>query len=673
MSSVSIKKTKNNITIHTNTSSNNIAKNNSESIIPSTKSSDAFKDDILEEKKSELCYTHGIDLEQLNKIIAEYPDFMDLTPEEQTRIIKFSGNENVQNVNKNKSGNKNLKYFGIRKQSAIYLIKQRYKIDISNNISSPEDLNEIIKDFNLTDDEVLYIGLSNKQNKNKEETKRYNTLSKMCKEPAGIALLNKEKANNLSKLQKDYNALIAKKESGQTLTNAENIRLEHLKSTLNTKESKNLLKIAKNYIPKPEPGSQEELILNDWNTFNDELDSNDPMSQLNRQIAWIEDKTKDLTDKQKEKFITTILKYDCTTSTVRLFVHYEDKYKSLWDEKYLISEQALSADIADDEQWERHSSAVKELAREANDDEYVLGVVSASVKTGNSILAKCKGSEHDKKKVINSEGVSAIAEYLHKDIANEILKGTTDVNLTITNATDQCRAQEYIHNSKAYSAEVGKYEIDVLDKFFKENRLYILDDATSRFQEVTAYASENNAIAKLGENDRQAGYEMLKSRVAEQYSGDEAVKYTNAIETQYKQLQEQNTVYAESNQSTQDIISQVKEGTSSVSDFVRVFKTLDSTEQKELIKSGIVPISWCEQDSSLIPQFIALGKGLDIIGSCNLATGNTAITLMKKNPDARKELAALRPERFAKATYDDLKEKGIIKVDNNKGGFEYLT
>lgn len=501
-----------------------------------------------------------------------------------------------------------IKLYEGQKDYLIEQLKSKHNINISPNASLNE-IAKLAKDYLINVNGYIIETFNNKQNKTEEEKQILEYFNKLFNLPAGKDVVRKVEIANVLELQKDYNELVQLKQSGTKLSAEQEARLQRLERTLNTKEAKDLLKDA-DRIYKPQT-DEEKAIVQEWNEFNKTLQSQvkDPHFIFEAQKQWLEKRLGELPEDKRYQFISTIIKCDTTYSSVGLLAHFtkQEAYEGLLQEKYLISENSLNADKYNNHQWRIFTSANIKFAEEAekNGDTYTLGILHNSSITANTILKsdKCSGPEHDDKKKTNAEYNSKLAQYYGKEQADEILNSTTDVNATITDAEKQMQAQQYVQSSSAYNADVADYAV----------------------QKASTNSSATKSNSPQVDNAKQ--------------------EYANLIQN-------------------------AKQGNIPAAEVQKILDTLSYEDRKEFLsvlspdELRNLPVKLCDNFPELIPELVNAGKGLEIISYCDMPSGNTAISIMMQKNEARKELAAVRPERFAQYTQYLLEQMGIIKGKN---------
>lgn len=393
-------------------------------------------------------------------------------------------------------------------------------------------INDHLKYYNLNSDELIYNALKDKENKTPEEEKAFAKMYKVYGTSAGQAIIKRQKIANLKTLQTEFAALEAKSKT-QDLEPEELQKYNILTKTLNTKESKELLKEV-DCLPEPK-NDYEKSVAADIaaiNKDNKAIVSDD--IRLLKTLESIEKKTQGMSEIEKEKYITNFLKFNMSADNVAIFAKYAQKYENLWENEELLLETSVNIDKANDSQFAAASRARVSASKSKNRHKHQNAI--ACSETINQTLAseKCSKAEWNARKALNAEVNANQMHYASESEAATVLNGTTDVNTTITDAKVQLEAQKQVENSESANDDVHIHTVSKAKDFHKDNQVPVLDISTSKSAKATAYAAENDILRDLDVSNQSEAYSLIQSRINEQYKGADVDKYSSALANQIK-------------------------------------------------------------------------------------------------------------------------------------------
>lgn len=212
------------------------------------------------------------------------------------------------------------------------------------------------------------------------------------------------------------------------------------------------------------------------------------------------------------------------------------------------------------------------------------------------------------------------------------------------------------------------------------------EDALDVFDLVNSWVNDSDNISdEMKELYAQKSVEYLSPEnrdvQAERLRSYGSESFNKGVDTGYENIRTGNTSSNENSSVSQHseninvnngvneynkFANEINQGYVSIAQVREILNTLGFEERKEFIKTltpeqlSKLPIRVCEEFPELIKDLVDAGKGLDIINQCDMSTGNKAISLMMNNPKQRKELAAVRPERFSQYTQWVLEESGVV-------------
>ncbi len=254
-----------------------------------------------------------------------------------------------------------------------------------------------------------------------------------------------------------------------------------------------------------------------------------------------------------------------------------------------------------------------------------------------------------------------------------------------------------VHAAQAQvtAAEIGKEEYVAIGNEGIASR----KDAVEVFSLTNKQIAESDKISdEIKEFYAQNSIEVIKSPEARQAQADDLAKYKNeyfdkGVKTGLENAakfeetttqQESAKVYGADEQQApvlyeslspkaQTVYNTInKTETVSEEKAIKEFIKLSLNEQVDLLRSlspqqfDKLPVTVCNRFPDLIETFVNIGKGIEIISSCNISTAYKTISIMASGPDnLKKQLAkfASDPQHrtlLSEITYQNLTEQGLI-------------
>jgi hypothetical protein len=272
-----------------------------------------------------------------------------------------------------------------------------------------------------------------------------------------------------------------------------------------------------------------------------------------------------MSEEDRQKYYDTFLKFNNDVSTIFVLQDRGKVDKTVFRNKHVTAESGYvlsnDSDLATADAVSNLSQANTENAK--SDNPYLKNQSFISQNCLNSAMAE-KDGYSDEAINISTQTACDMAQYYDTEQSDTLMCTSADASTRIKDEKLQAENIAYRQKSPAYSDTCAKHDIDILDKYHENNRYDALNGATDGRAEVTAYATENDAVAKLGAKDQERGYSLLQNRVNEYFKGDDANKYSSALANQIKncdasvQAKLVDQVYASGNKSAiETVISNV--------------------------------------------------------------------------------------------------------------------
>lgn len=632
-----------------------------------------------------------------------FVDFMKKGEYERKELIeRHLVNENKINPeNLNKNDKEYLAQSKMLNSEVTKVVEKKTGQKLDNEL----DTGLYVKYYNLSEDELLHSALKEKVKNGEKltdvEQKQYARYNKMMAEPSNQQIVKEAKAQNILKLDKEFNTLSAKIKNGETLSPEERKAYSILKETLNSEENKELRNFGK-LMPQPQT-DYEKKVAADVENYKAQTKEYVHGSDLEAGtvIAYIGNKTDGMSKAEKTEYIAHFIRYNRSLSSSKIFARYMKECPELAGRVETLLAASSNYTEMDATQRADFSKAKVKAANSNNPYLKATGINSAN--TVSYVLAKPEYSsaKFDEMKLENAESNAQIND-------TEVLKNTTSANATIHDAETAVKAQACITNSDYFNDEVA---IDTANKardFVKGAQARVLNMTTDKNAAAAKYVAENDIIRTLHADAQAEAFDGTYNSINKHFKGAEADKYSQSLTSQIKgldakaQVEVYNSVSGSRNATnsvnnfTNPIqyqgVKNLSENTQQVYNYlsmlssdgkpisrdvvVKMFQKLELNEQRDFLKSlspqqvAQIPISVCNSFPELIETFVDMGKGVEIIQQCNIGTGNKTIQLMAKSKGTAKkqfnDWAANHTDRLAKCTYDAMVESGAIKINKNK-------
>lgn len=632
-----------------------------------------------------------------------FVDFMKKGEYERKELIeRHLVNENKINPeNLNKNDKEYLAQSKMLNSEVTKVVEKKTGQKLDNEL----DTGLYVKYYNLSEDELLHSALKEKVKNGEKltdvEQKQYARYNKMMAEPSNQQIVKEAKAQNILKLDKEFNTLSAKIKKGETLSPEERKAYSILKETLNSEESKELRNFGK-LMPQPQT-DYEKKVAADVENYKAQTKEYVHGSDLEAGtvIAYIGNKTDGMSKAEKTEYIAHFIRYNRSLSSSKIFARYMKECPELAGRVETLL--AASSNYTEMDATQRADFSKAKVKAANSNNLYLKATGINSANTVSYVLAKPEYSsaKFDEMKLENAESNAQIND-------TEVLKNTTSANATIHDAETAVKAQACITNSDYFNDEVA---IDTANKardFVKGAQARVLNMTTDKNAAAAKYVAENDIIRTLHADAQAEAFDGTYNSINKHFKGAEADKYSQSLTSQIKgldakaQVEVYNSVSGSRNVTnsvnnfTNPIqyqgVKNLSENTQQVYNYlsmlssdgkpisrdvvVKMFQKLELNEQRDFLKSlspqqvAQIPISVCNSFPELIETFVDMGKGVEIIQQCNIGTGNKTIQLMAKSKGTAKkqfnDWAANHTDRLAKCTYDAMVESGAIKINKNK-------
>lgn len=632
-----------------------------------------------------------------------FVDFMKKGEYERKELIeRHLVNENKINPeNLNKNDKEYLAQSKMLNSEVTKVVEKKTGQKLDNEL----DTGLYVKYYNLSEDELLHSALKEKVKNGEKltdvEQKQYARYNKMMAEPSNQQIVKEAKAQNILKLDKEFNTLSAKIKKGETLSPEERKAYSILKETLNSEENKELRNFGK-LMPQPQT-DYEKKVAADVENYKAQTKEYVHGSDLEAGtvIAYIGNKTDGMSKAEKTEYIAHFIKYNRSLSSSKIFARYMKECPELAGRVETLL--AASSNYTEMDATQRADFSKAKVKAANSNNLYLKATGINAANTVSYVLAKPEYSsaKFDEMKLENAESNAQIND-------TEVLKNTTSANATIHDAETAVKAQACITNSDYFNDEVA---IDTANKardFVKGAQARVLNMTTDKNAAAAKYVAENDIIRTLHADAQAEAFDGTYNSINKHFKGAEADKYSQSLTSQIKgldakaQVEVYNSVSGSRNATnsvnnfTNPIqyqgVKNLSENTQQVYNYlsmlssdgkpisrdvvVKMFQKLELNEQRDFLKSlspqqvAQIPISVCNSFPELIETFVDMGKGVEIIQQCNIGTGNKTIQLMAKSKGTAKkqfnDWAANHTDRLAKCTYDAMVESGAIKINKNK-------
>lgn len=632
-----------------------------------------------------------------------FVDFMKKGEYERKELIeRHLVNENKINPeNLNKNDKEYLAQSKMLNSEVTKVVEKKTGQKLDNEL----DTGLYVKYYNLSEDELLHSALKEKVKNGEKltdvEQKQYARYNKMMAEPSNQQIVKEAKAQNILKLDKEFNTLSAKIKKGETLSPEERKAYSILKETLNSEENKELRNFGK-LMPQPQT-DYEKKVAADVENYKAQTKEYVHGSDLEAGtvIAYIGNKTDGMSKAEKTEYIAHFIKYNRSLSSSKIFARYMKECPELAGRVETLL--AASSNYTEMDATQRADFNKAKVKAANSNNLYLKATGINSANTVSYVLAKPEYSsaKFDEMKLENAESNAQIND-------TEVLKNTTSANATIHDAETAVKAQACITNSDYFNDEVAIDTANKAKDFVKGAQARVLNMTTDKNAAAAKYVAENDIIRTLHADAQAEAFDGTYNSINKHFKGAEADKYSQSLTSQIKgldakaQVEVYNSVSGSRNVTnsvnnfTNPIqyqgVKNLSENTQQVYNYlsmlssdgkpisrdvvVKMFQKLELNEQRDFLKSlspqqvAQIPISVCNSFPELIETFVDMGKGVEIIQQCNIGTGNKTIQLMAKSKGTAKkqfnDWAANHTDRLAKCTYDAMVESGAIKINKNK-------
>lgn len=632
-----------------------------------------------------------------------FVDFMKKGEYERKELIeRHLVNENKINPeNLNKNDKEYLAQSKMLNSEVTKVVEKKTGQKLDNEL----DTGLYVKYYNLSEDELLHSALKEKVKNGEKltdvEQKQYARYNKMMAEPSNQQIVKEAKAQNILKLDKEFNTLSAKIKNGETLSPEERKAYSILKETLNSEENKELRNFGK-LMPQPQT-DYEKKVAADVENYKAQTKEYVHGSDLEAGtvIAYIGNKTDGMSKAEKTEYIAHFIRYNRSLSSSKIFARYMKECPELAGRVETLL--AASSNYTEMDATQRADFSKAKVKAANSNNLYLKATGINSANTVSYVLAKPEYSsaKFDEMKLENAESNAQIND-------TEVLKNTTSANATIHDAETAVKAQACITNSDYFNDEVAIDTANKAKDFVKGAQARVLNMTTDKNAAAAKYVAENDIIRTLHADAQAEAFDGTYNSINKHFKGAEADKYSQSLTSQIKgldakaQVEVYNSVSGSRNVTnsvnnfTNPIqyqgVKNLSENTQQVYNYlsmlssdgkpisrdvvVKMFQKLELNEQRDFLKSlspqqvAQIPISVCNSFPELIETFVDMGKGVEIIQQCNIGTGNKTIQLMAKSKGTAKkqfnDWAANHTDRLAKCTYDAMVESGAIKINKNK-------
>lgn len=408
-----------------------------------------------------------------------------------------------------------------------------------------------VKYYNLSEDELLHSALKEKVKNGEKltdvEQKQYARYNKMMAEPSNQQIVKEAKAQNILKLDKEFNTLSAKIKKGETLSPEEQKAYSILKETLNSEENKELRNFGK-LMPQPQT-DYEKKVAADVENYKAQTKEYVHGSDLEAGtvISYIENKTDGMSKAEKTEYIAHFIKYNRSLASSKIFARYMKECPELAGRVETLL--AASSNYTEMDATQRADFSKAKVKAANSNNLYLKATGINAANTVSYVLAKPEYSsaKFDEMKLENAESNAQIND-------TEVLKNTTSANATIHDAETAVKAQACITNSDYFNDEVA---IDTANKardFVKGAQARVLNMTTDKNATAAKYVAENDIIRTLHADAQAEAFDGTYNSINKHFKGAEADKYSQSLTSQIKgldakaQVEALSTVYKSGNE-----------------------------------------------------------------------------------------------------------------------------
>lgn len=478
-----------------------------------------------------------------------FVDFMKKDEYERKELIeRHLVNENKINPeNLNKNDKEYLAQSKMLNSEVTKVVEKKTGQKLDNEL----DTGLYVKYYNLSEDELLHSALKEKVKNGEKltdvEQKQYARYNKMMAEPSNQQIVKEAKAQNILKLDKEFNTLSAKIKKGETLSPEERKAYSILKETLNSEENKELRNFGK-LMPQPQT-DYEKKVAADVENYKAQTKEYVHGSDLEAGtvIAYIGNKTDGMSKAEKTEYIAHFIKYNRSLSSSKIFARYMKECPELAGRVETLL--AASSNYTEMDATQRADFSKAKVKAANSNNLYLKATGINSANTVSYVLAKPEYSsaKFDEMKLENAESNAQIND-------TEVLKNTTSANATIHDAETAVKAQACITNSDYFNDEVA---IDTANKardFVKGAQARVLNMTTDKNAAAAKYVAENDIIRTLHADAQAEAFDGTYNSINKHFKGAEADKYSQSLTSQIKgldakaQVEALSTVYKSGNE-----------------------------------------------------------------------------------------------------------------------------
>lgn len=522
-----------------------------------------------------------------------FVDFMKKGEYERKELIeRHLVNENKINPeNLNKNDKEYLAQSKMLNSEVTKVVEKKTGQKLDNEL----DTGLYVKYYNLSEDELLHSALKEKVKNGEKltdvEQKQYARYNKMMAEPSNQQIVKEAKAQNILKLDKEFNTLSAKIKKGETLSPEERKAYSILKETLNSEENKELRNFGK-LMPQPQT-DYEKKVAADVENYKAQTKEYVHGSDLEAGtvIAYIGNKTDGMSKAEKTEYIAHFIRYNRSLSSSKIFARYMKECPELAGRVETLL--AASSNYTEMDATQRADFNKAKVKAANSNNLYLKATGINSANTVSYVLAKPEYSsaKFDEMKLENAESNAQIND-------TEVLKNTTSANATIHNAETAVKAQACITNSDYFNDEVA---IDTANKardFVKGAQARVLNMTTDKNAAAAKYVAENDIIRTLHADAQAEAFDGTYNSINKHFKGAEADKYSQSLTSQIKgldakaQVEALSTVYKSGNEKAIAV---------AVNEVLPAIKSPDA--QQIALKQAVMELAGISDNSDLQTKF----------------------------------------------------------------------
>lgn len=522
-----------------------------------------------------------------------FVDFMKKGEYERKELIeRHLVNENKINPeNLNKNDKEYLAQSKMLNSEVTKVVEKKTGQKLDNEL----DTGLYVKYYNLSEDELLHSALKEKVKNGEKltdvEQKQYARYNKMMAEPSNQQIVKEAKAQNILKLDKEFNTLSAKIKKGETLSPEERKAYSILKETLNSEENKELRNFGK-LMPQPQT-DYEKKVAADVENYKAQTKEYVHGSDLEAGtvIAYIGNKTDGMSKAEKTEYIAHFIRYNRSLSSSKIFARYMKECPELAGRVETLL--AASSNYTEMDATQRADFSKAKVKAANSNNLYLKATGINSANTVSYVLAKPEYSsaKFDEMKLENAESNAQIND-------TEVLKNTTSANATIHDAETAVKAQACITNSDYFNDEVA---IDTANKardFVKGAQARVLNMTTDKNAAAAKYVAENDIIRTLHADAQAEAFDGTYNSINKHFKGAEADKYSQSLTSQIKgldakaQVEALSTVYKSGNEKAIAV---------AVNEVLPAIKSPDA--QQIALKQAVMELAGISDNSDLQTKF----------------------------------------------------------------------